>query len=636
MRNLVVFLLLTFTITAYAQMGSINKEISQAMMKDGITQKEFVVGIGTVLKHLPNAKQLAREDALTDVYFQVAENVRAILHATNDEPFHEDVSEHYSTVAQMPIVPITLPRLVRVRLDRSTDDKHVYAVVAFNRQAVIDLYTQKADRLRKEINKTLAEGLGLGGDPADAAEQYLGTYRRYEELKEAELIIVGAAYKPNAKEGFEKLLNYMETEGSQEETIDFLDTYFQNVSPLAINHSNAVAEAITMQFEMQGAASPMTKVQLDEFTYGATEVLTGIAPILVKAMERRMMGKWTPLLKTTLKHKNRFGLGSNVDARLIGTYWERGNKITIRTTLRDAKTGEFQAVAILRFNKNALTNINPTRYKPGNYEYLVRNQKITAQGKLGGNRRSGSMHAGGGPVPSTIPTGGPTTPTPTGGPTTPIIPTGGSTPSETTLPVVYNNAFRLHVETNKGPGSQTYMIGERMRLYINVNQPAYIRVLYQQEGRWSQLAEDQEIKPEQVSQLLEVRGNFVCVEPEGIGQVLVLAKTTPFKPLTEVYYEDGHRYIGKPLAPAGTITPEQRDAETVEVQYLLRSFNNEDFSENIAAANPENFALKSFVDRSRQAPVPTNTTATLVTDAAEGNHVGTAIASLYLTTVRAE
>ena len=383
MRNLVVFLLLVVTTTVYAQIQPIHREISEAMQRDGITNREFVVGIGTALKHLPDAKQLAREDALTDVYFQVADNVRVILHASNDEPFHEDVAEYYSTVAQMPVVPIRLPRLVRVRLDLSTDDQNTYAVMAFNRQKIIDLYTQKAEKLRAEINQILAEGLELGGDPADAAKQYLGTYRRYEELKEAELIIVGSAYKPNAKEAFEKLLGYMETKGSQEETIDFLDTYFQNVSPLVINHSNGVAEAITMQLEMQGAAAPSTIVQLDGFTYGITEVPTGFAPVLVWGLEQRMMGKWTPILKATLKHKNRFGLGSNVDARLSGTYWERGNKVTIRAILRDAKTGEFQAVAILRFNKNALTNIRNDRYIPSNYEELVREQKIVAQGKLG-------------------------------------------------------------------------------------------------------------------------------------------------------------------------------------------------------------------------------------------------------------
>ena len=640
MRNLVVFLLLTLTITAYAQIQPIHKEISEAMQRDGITKREFVVGIGTALKHLSDAKQLAREDALTDVYFQVADNVRAILHATNDEPLHEDVAEHYSTVAQMPIVPITLPRIVRVRLDLSTDDRHTYSVVAVNRQKIIDLYTQKAEKLRAEINQTLAEGLELGGDPTDAAEQFLGTYRRYEELKEAELIIVGSAYQPNAKEAFEKLLDYTETEGSQEATIDYLENYFQNVSPLVINHSNAVAEAITLQFEMQGAAAPMTQVQLDNFTYGTTEVPTGFAPILVKAVAKRMMGRWTPIRKATLKHTNRFGLGSNVDARLSGSYWERGNKVTIRATLRDVKTGEFQAVAILRFNKNALTNVNPDRYKPSNYEDLVRDQKVVAQGKVGRNRRSNWMPAGSSPAPSTLATGT-TTPTPTGGSTTSLTSTEVSIPSETSLPVVYNNTFRLQVSTEKGPGSQTYTIGEQMRIFVMANQAAYIRVLYRQAGRWSQLAEDFQIIPTQVSQLKEVPGNFVCVEPEGIGQVLVLAKTTPFKPLTEVYYEDGHRYIGKPPAPAGTITAAQKDAETVEVQYLLRSFNNKEFKKNAVEANPR---MKSFIDVPRGLPAPastdtatpTNTTAVLMMEETEGNHVGTAIESIYLTTVRKE
>ena len=383
MRNLVVFFLLTFTITAYAQIRPIDREIADAKLRDGVTEREFVIGIGTAPKADPNAKKLAQEDAIADVYRRVAENVRAILHASINEPYQEDVAEHYSTAAHMPVVPIRLPRIVRVRLspDRSSDDKNTYAVVAYNRQEIIDFYTQKAEKFRAEINKILAEG--LRGDSESVVEQYLGTYRRYEELKEAELITVGTEYKPNAKDAFEKLRGYTEIEGSQEETIDFLDTYFQNVSPLAINSSNAVAKAITMQFEMQGAAAPSTIVQLDEFTYGITEVPTGFALALVWGLEQRMMGKWTPILKATLKHKNRFGLGSNVDARLSGTYWERGNKVTIRATLRDAKTGEFQAVAIVTFNKNALTNINPNRYKPSNYEELVREQKIVAQGKLG-------------------------------------------------------------------------------------------------------------------------------------------------------------------------------------------------------------------------------------------------------------
>ena len=652
MRNLVVFLLLTLTITAYAQIRPIDREITDAKVRDGIYEREYVIGIGTAPKHLPDAKKLAQEDAIANVFLQVANNVRAVIHASRDEPFHEDVSEHYSTVAQMPIVPIQMPRIVRVRLSsgRSSDDTNTYAVVAYNRQEIIDLYTQKAKKLRTEINQILAEG--LRGDTESVAEQYLGTYRRYEALKEAELIIVGTEYKPNAKAAFDKLYNYMDTEGSQEETIDFLDSYFQNVSPLAINTPNTVAQAITMQLEIQGAASPHTKVQLDEFTYGTTEVPTGFAPILIKGMELKMMGKWTPVLKSASGPWNSYGLGSNVDARLTGTYWERGNKVTIRTALRDARTGDFKAVAIVRFNKGALGDkVREDKYKPGNYEDIGRDQMIAAHDTLGGsggsNWKSPQAPTGGGSdVVTTTPAGGseviPTTPA--GGglevvTTTPV--------SETTEPIVQNEGFKLQLKTKKGPGSQTYMIGERMWIQVKVNQPGYIRVVYQQDGRWSQLTEDLKVPSAGVSKWLEVPGNFVCVEPEGVGQLMVLAKTEPFKPFTDVYYEDGHRYIGKRPAPPGTITTAQRDAEAVEVQYVLRGFMNKDLKENVVAAKP---ILRDFVnlDPAFQKSNSNDTTTTLVIAEEEtvvetlvvaeeaDNHIGKAIESIYITTVSAE
>ena len=182
-----------------------------------------------------------------------------------------------------------------------------------------------------------------------------------------------------------------------------------------------------------------------------------------------------------------------------------------------------------------------------------------------------------------------------------------------------------------------------MRLYVMVNQPASLRIAYQQNGKWSQLADDQTIEPELVSQWLEIPGNFVCAEPEGIGQILVAAKTEPFDPITDFYYEDGYRYIGKRPAAPGTVTPEQRDAENVEVQYLLRGFINKNYKENVATANPKIRGLinidPTFKDKQPgpTTPNPTDTpTTTIMDNSTVGSHVGTALEALYLTTVRKE
>ena len=50
MRNLVVFFLLVLTITVHAQMDPILNEINSALGRDGITAKDYVIGIGTADK----------------------------------------------------------------------------------------------------------------------------------------------------------------------------------------------------------------------------------------------------------------------------------------------------------------------------------------------------------------------------------------------------------------------------------------------------------------------------------------------------------------------------------------------------------------------------------------------------------
>lgn len=593
MRTLMTFLMFVLTTAAYAQIPAITADISHAMTAEGVTERDFVIGIGTAPKHLSNAKELAMENALANVYTQVARSVRAIIHANKNTPFQDNVAEHYSTVAQMPVVTIALPRIVEVPLspNRASDDKNTYAVVAVNREELIDLYSKKAQDLRKKINATLAKD--TLAKPTYAAGQYLDSYRLYEELKEAELVMVGAEYTPDPRQAFNKLYRYTTAEGSQQETVNYLDTYFQNAVPVMINSTESIATIVMTQFEMQGAASPSRdRVQLDMFTYGVTEVATGFSRVLVKAVERKMTKKWDTILQANLTSSvsypysaiHSLGFGRNVNSRLTGTYWERGNKVTVRATLRDVNTGEFQAVAVVRFNKNALTNVRTDRYKPGNYDNIVQEQMIVAKVEIGKNARYATQSIG-----SVAVTLKDTPDEEKGTTTTPVtiersrdhIDKGLPPPH---VPPLRNSGFTVQVKTDKGFGPQTYAIGEPAKFFVLVNRAAYIRLLYQENGRWSQLTEDQYVRPDQVAQWLEIPGDFEFAAPVGVGQLVVLAKTVPFTPIAEFYYQDGYRYIGKPPQDSGMLTAEARDTEAVEMQFLLRGPINKHFKQDIERA----------------------------------------------------
>ena len=92
-------------------------------------------------------------------------------------------------MAQAPRVVVELPRIVDIPLAPGAHNS--YAVVAVNRQELIEFYAQKAETLRTEIEGILNDP-SLAGDPSYTAKQYLGTYARYEALKEAEMIVLGA------------------------------------------------------------------------------------------------------------------------------------------------------------------------------------------------------------------------------------------------------------------------------------------------------------------------------------------------------------------------------------------------------------------------------------------------------------
>ena len=264
MKHLLVCLLLIVAIPAFAQLERTTL-VNTALSDAGVTATDFIIGIGTADKDDPNAPDLARERAVKAVFEQLNSRIRNVILASKNRPGggHQNVAAHYSTVAQEPRVVVELPHIVDIPL--APGNHNSYAVVAVSRKELIDVYARKAETLRTEIDALLNDP-SLAGDPSYTAKQYLGTYARYEALKEAEMILLGADASLTPEEIFQVL---QENVTQQHDTIYNVDRYFESHYP--VTDIQSVAHVISTQLSLQEPL-PTARVQLDPFTYDISEM----------------------------------------------------------------------------------------------------------------------------------------------------------------------------------------------------------------------------------------------------------------------------------------------------------------------------------------------------------------------------
>ena len=382
MKKLVVLLLIVFTTSVYAQVNPHSATIRRALTDRSILGRDYLIGIGSAPQANLNAKKQARESAIAEIYIEVAGNIRDVILASVDEPGHSSVSEYYSTVAQKPKVSVTLPRIHGIPLPPGyTYNGKVYAIVAVERAELQELYTKKADELRTKIKASL-RAIEDVLDPGSAAKLYLPTYIDYEALKEAELITLGAAYRPDAKATFDKLWEYKELMAAnpQRYVNEEVSEFFHKNH--ALRNIADIATIIAAQFEAQGVKPSGDSVQLDLFTYGISELTAPFSDSLNIALTGKLGSNWTIVSSTGTAS---LGINPSAKLRLSGSYWEIGeNQVTVRAILRDVTTGAFEGAAILTLNKKNLTGISSYAYKPSGYQRQMQQMVADAKARLKG------------------------------------------------------------------------------------------------------------------------------------------------------------------------------------------------------------------------------------------------------------
>ena len=547
MKKLVVFLLIVFTTAVYASPPG--QKVKEALNKRSIRGSDYLVGQGYAPQTHPNATRQAREAAIADIYRTVIGNIRNVILANRDAPGHINISEYYSTVAQEPKVSVRLPGIDDIPLIPHTYNGNVYAIVAVERAALKAHYAKKASELRTKIAGNVASAQNTI-DPETAAKLYLQTYVDYEALKEAEVITLGTEHQPNAKATLTELQKYIDSMGanSQEYVCEEVSDFFKQHNPPT--NVGDIATIIAKQLDVQKANLSDEAVQLDLFTSNFSEAPTFFSSKLNRALTVALSSKRKVVPSAS-------GAGSDAKLRLSGTYWASGNHMTIRAVLRDVTTGAFQAATVLAFNKKILKDISDDSYEVD--EHIIAGRIADAQEELK-NTTLRIREASGEILADKAQPGAP-----------PVKET-----SEVSNPL----PLQVRVSINKREGPQTVKIGEKLRIFVHVNQPAHIRLFsVLPEYKWTQLAKDMHITKEQTDRWVPVPGNFVVAPPVGMEQYRVIARLEsngPFGKIDQFYEADGYRYIGTP-APE-TEDPGIRLAHNKGLRYASKGTRNVDFT----------------------------------------------------------
>ncbi len=101
----------------------------------------------------------------------------------------------------------------------------------------------------------------------------------------------------------------------------------------------------------------------------------------------------------------------------------------------------------------------------------------------------------------------------------------------------------LELWTNKGDENLLFQEGERLKLFVRVNTPSYLRVIYYlADGSKVLLLDNYYIDQSKINKVVEIPDEFECAEPFGYETLQLSAQTKTFKSLqTQVQY--GYQFI---------------------------------------------------------------------------------------------
>ena len=517
MRKMSVYFLIVLTINIHIA------HADKATDLQPYPSSQYLVG----LSEGPGTVGSVTDQAKAQLSKKIFDKVRLIINENKENGLaYNRVREHYGTVIQSSVSS----QLKGIRENYPPTASDTYLIVYVKRDELKQIYSDEAANLRQEINDILHEAQEIedAGDLLDAAKVYLSTYRLYEALKEAELIQLGAEYT-TPTDAFTKLANtaagihkssLMMSHGEVARKV-------VKIAPQTIISINDVAHATAYQFKQQ-ISELETTVKTEELTFESFNVVSPSSKIFLQELTDSLkwhrsppMRGFQPIPEKVEDEKEENEKASQGGTlQFFGGYWEDGDKITLRSILRDIESGEFKASAVVQFSENQRRD-KDISLKPNNLEQFDEDWALFNPSEKTLIEEIPKVEEAQ-QAPEISPEGSLVNPK-----------------------VFASDGLTIEIATDRGTGPVVYTEGETMTVFARSNQEAYIRLIYiLADGKRTLLLKNYYISAKNTNQSLEI-GEFVCTPPFGAEQLHVYAKREPFPDFTpsETYEEGGYVYL---------------------------------------------------------------------------------------------
>jgi len=292
-------------------------------------------------------------------------------------------------------------------------------------------------------------------------------------------------------ENDEAMLVAIGKESMPEQTEDYELQINQTISNLRKNKILSLDDACL--FMSDGIRQQVNGIELEgglglgSFTYQNTRMGSDFSSRISTCLEQKMVRQGFDL-KSQSDPKNESSGKDSSGYVFSGTYWEEGENIKIIGNLQNLKTNRTIA-GVEEFLPKKWCTDHSVKYLADNFDQAITRQKQFAENEI------------------------------------------------------TNGGLIAELWTNRGKDNPIFTRGDTMRVYVRVNQPCYIRLIYYfSDGTKTLLLDSRYIGEDKTDKTILLPDLFVCDAPFGSETIQMIAQSDTFKPLT-VKIEDGYKMI---------------------------------------------------------------------------------------------